>query len=304
MEVVTSQQLDLIKRTIAKDCDTTEFDYFMEVCRLYKLSPFKKQISCQVRNAKKGAKNPRQLVIIVQVDGFRAIALRAGNYMPSDKTPEYVYNEALKDPQENPYGIEGCTVYVKKMDSAGVWHNIPGYAEWSEFAPLEKKQKWKFNQETGKDEPSGEFYPAKLADNWMKMGKVMIAKCAEVQALRKGWPEDVGGLYAPEEMEAANLRELASSTIENAEAGRLLEKTRMGQLMVQYAPGAPLEAIPVGQMYDKLVSFYRDAEHAGQIDAFREINKLTLQQFYAIDKAAAHDAKRIAEERLQVLTQA
>ena len=40
---------------------------------------------------------------------------------------------------------------------------------------------------------------------WGDMPFLMLAKCAEAQAIRKGWPEDLSNIFVSEEIEQAAL---------------------------------------------------------------------------------------------------
>jgi RecT family len=69
-------------------------------------------------------------------------------------------------------------------------------ARWEEFAPL--KTVWVDNQPTDR----------KVLDKsgrWGDMPFLMLAKCAEAQAIRKGWPEDLRNTFVGEEIEQAAL---------------------------------------------------------------------------------------------------
>lgn len=78
-------QIDLIKRTVAADCDHTEFDLFMEVARRIGLDPFRKQIYAVVYNKDKPER--RKMSIITGIDGYRAVAARSDRYRPDDQPP-------------------------------------------------------------------------------------------------------------------------------------------------------------------------------------------------------------------------
>ncbi len=41
----------------------------------------------------------------------------------------------------------------------------------------------------------------------------MLAKCATMQALRAGWPDQFGGLYCEEELDRAKALDLAASEL-------------------------------------------------------------------------------------------
>jgi len=69
---LSAQQITLIRRTIANDCNDAEFDLFMAAARSAGLDPFRKQISPLVFNKNKPDK--RRMSIITTIDGLRVIA--------------------------------------------------------------------------------------------------------------------------------------------------------------------------------------------------------------------------------------
>src|SRR5215831_13821194 len=78
------QQLDLIRRTVAKDCDRDEFDLFMEVCRRVGLDPFRKQIYAVVYNKDKPDKRKMSIVTASTASGaWRPATRTTGRTMRS-----------------------------------------------------------------------------------------------------------------------------------------------------------------------------------------------------------------------------
>lgn len=286
---LTGKQLDLMRRTVAADCTSEEFDLFIEVSRRVGLDAFRKQIYAVVYN--KDDPKKRKMSIITGIDGFRAVAERSGKYRPGEDEAEFVYDERAKDPETNPLGIERAVVTVYKFGPDGQWHPFKGTAYWSEFAPL--KEIWS----NGK--PTGEFQLP--FGNWRKMPRVMISKVAEAQALRKGWPEDLAGVYAAEEMDRTTIDLTASEMAEStAVEDRLKLVAGKDSLVIMFEPGKPLESVPIGTFADRCVEFLHDAD-AATINAWAETNKATLNEFWARAKTDALAVKKFMEQRLKDL---
>lgn len=292
----TPAQLDLVKRTVAADCNHDEFSLFVEVCKRVGLDPFRKQIYAMVYS--KDDPDKRKLSIITGIDGFRAVAARNQDYRPDDAEPSITYRDDLKDPVTNPLGIEKAVVRAFKLAPNGEWHPVVGVAYWDEFAPVEEI--WEYSQEAGKRQPSGKF---KLGGNWIRMGRIMIVKCAEAQALRKGWPEDLSGVYAPEELARADAEATAAEQVEEYQKE---QRQRLigahNAIMVQWSAGEPLAPVPMGQFADKCLAFIRTAEEP-QLNAWESINRNSLKEFWAASKGDALEIKKAIEARRRELGQ-
>jgi len=304
-------QLDLIKRTVAKDLNHVEFDMYIAVCRRVGLDPFRKQIYANVYNRDKPDK--RQVVFITSVDGFRAVAARNRNYRPDEEEPEITYEEAAKGP-DNPRGIVKAVVTVWKMDESGHWSPIKGVARWEEFAPVKEGGSWEDTgsvwEDTGKPKkafkPDGTFVLDPDAKFWRKMPAHMLAKCAEVQALRKGWPEDLSGIYAPEEMAQADYEERSASEVveQERENQRLARIGAANSVPFVMEAGQPIEQVPLGQLADKCMAFIEGAEHDLEIEAWAERNRIGLQEFWARAPSDALEVKKAMEAKLSALRMA
>lgn len=285
--VMSGAQLALVRRTVAADCNETEFDLFMAVAQSKGLDPFTKQISAIVFNKDKPDK--RKMAIITTIDGFRVIAERTGEYRSDDDEPEFTYDETLKGPL-NPLGIVKAKVKVFKRDKPAV-----GVAYWEEFAPI--KDEWAEN-DAGKWRPTGQ-QTLDLSGNWGRMPRVMLAKCAEAQALRKAFPERLSGLYEGAEFDRQQAAEMLPSEIVAVEERdqRLARIGGASGILFQLFPNAPLEPVPLGQVHDKLAARVAEIGDRQMLDWFESANRAPLQEFWARSPGDALALKKVIEKK-------
>ena len=277
-------ELDTIRRTIANDCNDSEFDLFIQMAARAGLDPFRRQIF-PVIYSKNDAKK-RKMTIMYSRDGLRCIAARCGDYRPASEPAEIVYDEDLKD-ETNPKGIVQCTVRLWKQDNTGEWFPVAGQAFWDEYAPI--TEEWHWGDKKGERIKTGKMV---LDDSglWRKMPVAMITKCATSDALRAGWPEQFSGMYGEGELDKSILEDRAS---ELAEAGRIerIEQSIGAKNSIAVNFGEGIEFVKVGQYYDRWQEKMRDASPA-MIETLREQNVQSLRHFWAMDADAALELKK------------
>lgn len=193
---LTRAQIDLIKRTVAQGASDDELKLFITICHGAQLNPFLRQAHLVPFWDNRTGTERR--VVLVGIDGLRAIAESSGAYAGNDDAIfegeaelEYTGYDKKQHKVKHP---DKATVSVYKVVE-GQRYPFTATARWSEYWPGEKK----------------DF-------QWRRMPYMMLGKCAEALALRKAFPKLLSGIYANEEMEQAVQVAEASPEIKQAKA--------------------------------------------------------------------------------------
>ena len=294
------KELDLIRRTVAKDTDNAEFDQFIHIAKHVRLDPLRRQIYCFVFNKNKPDK--RQMTIVTAISGYRTIADRTGNYRPG---PVKVYTDPnLIDPACNPRGISHADATVFKH-AHGAWHEVTETAYWDEFAPL--KELWE------DDKPTGRYALDRKKDGWLRMPRVMLEKCAEAKALRRAWPDDFAGLAVEDELDRAHTIDLTAS--EHAEQAAAESKLALiggkDAITVQWDMNGRLERLPLGKFADSFLAWANHPERTStEAKIWWHQNLPARQEFKAkagsdyLELQKAYEARLAALEAAEIVMEA
>ena len=158
----------LVARTVAKGCSSDELSLFGAICKRTGLDPFARQIYA----IKRGGVMTTQ----VSIDGARLVAQRSGEYAgqvgPFWCGADGVWFDvwlAKTPPMAAKVGVRRSS-FVDPLFAVAIW---------SEYAQTQ-------------------------GNMWAKFPSVMLAKCAEMIALRRAFPAELSGLYSTEEMSQAD----------------------------------------------------------------------------------------------------
>jgi phage recombination protein Bet len=181
-EPFNADQIELLRKTVAKDGSAEEFALFLEACRRTGLSPIARQI--YLLKSGEG-----RVTIQVSIDGFRLIAERTGHYA-GQLGPQWCGEDgAWRDVWLAEGPPAAARVAVLRHD-------------WRE--PLWAVARWR-------------SYARQNSPTWKTMPDLMLAKVAEALALRRAFPQELSGLYTRDEMaQAAPLDETEVETIPDA----------------------------------------------------------------------------------------
>jgi phage recombination protein Bet len=163
-----------VKEPFSADRATVEA--FLLQCERTKLDPWARQIYCIERGGKWSTS--------ISIDGFRLVAERSGRYAGQTE-PEFTAD-----------GVTWTNAWLAKTAPAAARVGVRrsdfveplfAVATWEGYVPRNKD---------GASAPSGQ---------WVSNGANQLAKCAEMLALRKAFPDVLSGLYGTEEMDQATV---------------------------------------------------------------------------------------------------
>jgi phage recombination protein Bet len=231
--VVTSDQMALIKSTIAQGATDTELQLFFYDCKRQGVHPLDRLIHFTKRGGK--------YTPITSIDFMRQRAAQTGECAGID--------DALYTGE--PKTADFCASVTVYRLVQGQRSAFAASARWLEYKP-----------------EANDFM-------WRKMPFVMLGKCAEALALRKGFPQQLAGLYTTEELDQARDREQGDSPslpspISEAQRKRLFaiatkagwkDKAEMRQELVQQFGVHETAAITLDQ-YEEICAWFEKPPQA------------------------------------------
>lgn len=161
----TQSQVELIKRTIAKDATDDELSLFLSQCKRTGLDPITRQIYF--------IKVKGRVIVQTSIDGFRLVAERSGAYEGQSAPLWCGQSGVWRDVWLENTPPSACKIGVYKKGFREALTAVALFKEYAQSTTI-----------------------------WQEKPALMLAKVAESLALRKAFPNDLSGLYSSDELSA------------------------------------------------------------------------------------------------------
>ena len=214
-DAFTPEQIDIIKRDIAKGASDNELQFFLALCNRTQLDPFLHQIWMIKRRAKNEdtEKWEDRMVPQLGIDGARLIAERSGKYEGQEGPywcgPDGIWTDCWLKP-EHPVAAK---VLIYKRGARVPTTGIALYAE------------------------VAQIYNGQPNSFWKKQPAFQLAKCAEMNGLRRAFPAEMSGLQIEDEPGDSEYIETTGRVIDQS-TGEILTPAPPKQIEVKPAPVA------------------------------------------------------------------
>lgn len=289
----TEQQIAVLRAAgVGEEVTQAELDVFLHECQRTKLDPFSKQIYLIGRYDKQLRRKAFRSQ--TGIDGYRVVAHRVAR----EERVELEYEET-----------QWCGPDAVWRD-VWIWREPPLAAK-----VVVRKNGKPFPAVATMAEYAATDSDGNLTSMWRRMPANQLEKCAEAKALRRAFPNDLGGIYTAEEMEQADAQQdqAADAVVRKAQREQSAQRPADENgtsthaqrtkliLAIRDKRGVTDDAQQrriLGELLGREVASRKDLTFA---EASRAIETLTAEPDHIADAETVPDAPQDVQNRLLVL---